>query len=416
LYHKFYPNTKNISISVDSLVVTKGLVANFNKTPQLIQVTATTMNINSNVADLTWQNINNDGQTQEPFATAKLVFGNASEWLANWAPVAHLIHGRVEALEQLAAQGIANRFSHKMAYTLFASNLVDYSKKYRGIQSVVMHELEGFADVQLTTKESGEWSVPPHFIDSVAHLAGFIMNCSDYNDTKNNFYVTPGWKSMQFAKPLVPGSKYRSYVKMIPTIEDRTIYLGDVYIMQADMIVGKVSGIQFRQYPRILLSRFFSPPDKMAALEGTSTTTSTSTSKPRLTPVSESAVMTSESQSTVFGVGSTTNYEVKPDLSTLTGAMEDLKPTTTTVEIPVAAKSANSITSRAIMLIAKEAGLELSDLEDDANFVELGIDSLLSLVLSEKFKTELDVKVSGSLFLDYPKIGDLTRWLEEYYG
>lgn len=402
-------------MSVDNLVVTKGLVANSNKsTSQLIQVTATTMNINSNVADLTWQNVNNDGQIQEPFATAKLVFGNASEWLENWSPMAHLIQGRIEALENLAAQGIANRLSHNMAYTLFASNLVDYSEKYRGMQAVVMHELEGFADVHLTTKESGVWTVPPHFIDSVAHLAGFIMNCSDYNDTKNNFYVTPGWKSMQFAKPLVPGSRYRSYVKMIPTVEDRTTFLGDVYIMQSEVIVGKVSGIQFRQYPRILLSRFFSPPDKTSASEGTRT--STSPNKSRLTPASESTVVTSESQSTVCDVTSTTHYEIKPDLSTLTGAMNDLKPSTTVVEIPVTTKSANSITSRALMLIAKEAGLELSDLEDDANFVELGIDSLLSLVLSEKFKTELDVKVGGSLFLDYPKIGDLTRWLEEYYG
>lgn len=79
-----------------------------------------------------------------------------------------------------------------MTYTLFASKLVDYAEKYRGMQSVVMHELEGFADVQLTTKESGVWTVPPYFIDSVAYLAGFIMNCSDAMDTQNNYCVTSG--------------------------------------------------------------------------------------------------------------------------------------------------------------------------------------------------------------------------------
>ena len=121
------------------------------------------------------------------------------------------------------------------------------------MQSAVMHELEGFANVQLTTKESGVWTVPPYCIDSVTFLAGFIMNCSDAMDTQNNYCVTPGWKTMRFAKPLVPGAKYRSYVKMIPTVEDPTICLGDVYIMQG---YGLVGGTQFRRYPRILLSRF----------------------------------------------------------------------------------------------------------------------------------------------------------------
>ena len=73
-------------------------------------------------------------------------------------------------------------------------------------------------------------------------------------------------ESMRFAKPLVPEAKYRSYVKMIPTVEDSTIYLGEVFIMQEDANMGLVGGIQFRRYPRISLSRFFSAPDKMAAM------------------------------------------------------------------------------------------------------------------------------------------------------
>ncbi|EON63729.1 hypothetical protein W97_02957 [Coniosporium apollinis CBS 100218] len=59
------------------------------------------------------------------------------------------------------------------------------------------------------------------------------------------------------------------------------------------------------------------------------------------------------------------------------------------------------------MLIANEAGPELSDLDDSASFANLGVNSLMSLVVSEKIRTELDVKVSGSLFLDCPTIGDL---------
>ena len=104
--------------------------------------------------------------------------------------------------------------------------------------------------------------MPPYFIDSVAHLAGFIMNVSDVMDIKNNFCVTPGWNSMRLARPLVAGEKYQSYFKMIATAEDSDIYLGDVYILQKEKIIGFVEGIKFRRYPRLLLSRFFSASDE----------------------------------------------------------------------------------------------------------------------------------------------------------
>jgi monodictyphenone polyketide synthase len=91
------------------------------------------------------------------------------------------------------------------------------------------------------------------------------MNVSDAVDTKVNFCVTPGWNSMRVARPLRAGAQYRSYVKMIPTIQDPSVYLGDVYIFQDDNIIGMTGGIKFRRYPRILLDRFFSVRDKDAS-------------------------------------------------------------------------------------------------------------------------------------------------------
>lgn len=403
-------------MNVTNLVVTKGLVAqSSNKTPQLIQVAASTANVHSGEVDLTWQNVNNDGGVHEPFATAKVCYGNESEWLSSWASMAHLVHDRIESLERLAAEGKANRFSRKMAYTLFASNLVNYAEKYRGMQSVVMHELEGFADIQLTTKESGVWTVPPYFIDSVAHLAGFIMNCSDAIDTQNDYCVTPGWKSMRFAKPLLPGAKYRSYVKMIPTVEDPSAYFGDVYIMQNDAIVGMVGGIEFHRYPRILLSRFFSPPDKTTAIEA----------KPKVsvsqTPVAAPTLGIPKTAATDTDPVQSHNEILPTKIPTATAAPPQVVKGAATATAAVSPSTeplatSSSITAKALQLIANEAGLETSDLEDDVSFADVGVDSLMSLVISEKFRIELDVKVGGSLFLDYPTIGDLRKWLEEYYS
>jgi iterative type I PKS product template protein len=438
LYGKFYPRTKRPGMDITNLVVTKGLIAQKGSTttPQLIQVTAKTASIESGILDLTWQTVDCDGSASEPFATANIVFGESQQWLSSWSPMAHLVLHRIEMLETLAAQGKANRLSNNMAYTLFANNLVDYSEKYRGMQSVVMHDLEAFAEVQLSTKDDGaKFTVPPYFIDSVAHLAGFIMNCSDSIDTQQNYCVTSGWQSMRFAEPLTAGSRYRSYVKMIPTAEDSSVYLGDVYILRAEdnVVVGMVGGIHFRRFPRLLLSRFFSAPEvpreaekeptpavkrgkvsilqaPVAAEKSTDWSTESNTSdsgfdephpvkskkialKPN-TPVTIEVAMSEDMPSSAISVGTATSSE----------------------GIRTPPSGGTTVAGKALDLIARETALDLADLQDEAEFCNLGIDSLMSLVLAEKFRLELNVKVNGSLFLDYPTVGDLRRWLVEYYN
>jgi monodictyphenone polyketide synthase len=412
-------------MNMANLVVLRGLVAQKNtKMPQYIRVTISTADIYTNVAELTWQNVLNNGTADEPFASANIYYGDSSEWLKSWIPSTHLVQGRIEALESLAENGIANRFNHNMAYLLFANNLVDYAEKYRGMQSVVLHELEAFADIKLTTEKSGTWTIPPYFIDSVAHLAGFVMNVSDAIDTKANYGVTPGWRSLQFAKPLVAGAKYRSYVKMIQSDEDPTVYFGDVYIMQDGVIIGMCGGIQFRCYPRILLNRFFTTPEEAGAVShAAASATPAPKAKAQLqlppaaaapAPVATAVVATS--------VLATTPAPTLVPVSTPipASASEPVKqsnPSASAIDaVPAAADETNSVAAKALILIAKEAALELSDLTDDASFANLGVDSLMSLVISEKFRGELGVTVTGSLFLEYPTIGDLRSWLLEYYN
>jgi monodictyphenone polyketide synthase len=401
-------------MNVANLEVLKGLVANSSPTrPQMIRVSITTPDITSNVAELKWYNVDANGGADEAFASATLLYGDPSEWLASWLPLAHLVQSRIRDLERLATAGIANRFTHNMAYLLFANNLVDYADKYRGMHSVVLYELEAFADVVLSTDKGGRWTVPPHFIDSVAHLAGFVMNVSDAMDVKNNFCVTPGWRSMRFAKPLVPGAKYRSYVRMTPTAEDPAVHLGDVYILQEDVIVGMVGGIQFRRYPRILLSRFFSAPDDAKAPP-----VAIATSKPQPQAPAAPTKLAAEPPRPA-ALPETPGVAPVPVPAATTSHVHPAPPVAPApAAAPAGAPSADdtTTTAKAIQLIASEAALDLADLTEDASFASLGIDSLMSLVIAEKFREQLGVVVSGSLFLEYPTIGDLRSWLQEYYN
>ncbi|KAI1734862.1 putative polyketide synthase [Xylaria scruposa] len=401
IYKKLYPNSEHVDMNIVDLVVHKGLVAQQEKkTPQLIRVSAEVVSDQPGVAKLQWHNVGSCGAIQDPFATASIHYGSASHWLNSWSSLAHLVEGRVESLELMANEGIATRFSRDTAYWMFAKSLVDYAPKYRGMQSVVLKGLEAVANVVLDTELGGSWTVPPHFIDSVAHIAGFIMNVSDAVDNTANFCVTPGWRSMRFAKALVPGGRYKSYTKMFSTKEDPAVYLGDVYILQDGVIIGVVEGIQFRRYPRILLDRFFSPPDspKSQNFSGAPASIAPKTAIP--IPEATDAPYNQARPAEV------------PSLQK-TEPTEKVKAITANHQTPI---EEAGIVAQAMKIIADQAGMELSDLQDDVHFSNIGVDSLLSLVIAERFRVELGVPATGGLFLEYPTVGEVMMWLAEYYG
>jgi acyl carrier protein len=250
--------------------------------------------------------------------------------------------------------------------------------------------------------------MPPHWIDSLFHIGGFIMNGSEASNTKDYFYVTNGWSSCRMLKPAVPGGNYRSYVRMAPDTEPN-MYVGDVYVMQDGEVVGMMGGMRFRRVHRILMDKFFSPSD----------------------------APTGEAKSTVVVQASPANAKVAAKTKTKTAqrAPVKIKPVVQAkpvvhkvVEIKVeekkeavtvvnsdsdAPEAAGGVVGDALKLIAKETGLDLSDLTDEATFVELGVDSLTSLVLAETFKKQLSIEVKSSLFLECVTVNDLKVWLEQ---
>ncbi|KAL8708708.1 MAG: hypothetical protein Q9220_006433 [cf. Caloplaca sp. 1 TL-2023] len=415
IFEQLRPGTKKVDMNMADLVVLKGLVAQkTSKKPQRFQVTAIA-DLTKSKADLRWHNVNDDGSLVDEdtgFATAVIYYGDSDSWLNDWARMEHLVLGRIGSLAGMAQEGTINKVNRNMAYRLFAS-LVDYADKYRGMQSVTLNDYEAYADVTLTQEKGGIWTIPPHYIDSVAHLCGFILNGSDAVDNKNNFFVTPGWKSMRFAKKLEAGGKYQSYVRMIPTPEDPTIFLGDVYILQDNHIMGMVGAVKFRQYPRILLNKFFSAPDaNLPQGESKAATTSKThdvakaapTKKATAPPKTEEKPAEKQVEKPMATAESVEKQDPSVEDSGKKGhdAMANL--------------DNDSVAAKALKLIEKEAGLEDSDMKDEATFGSLGIDSLMSLVIAEKFREELQITVGGSLFLEYPTVGDLKAWLMEYYA
>ena len=377
---------------------------------QLLQLEAK-IDLHTQATIIHWYNVSKEGiRSEASFASATVRFEDPAAWQTEWARVTHLVNGRIQALSRMAADCTANKLSKNMAYTLF-KNVVDYSDKYRGMQSVVLSEYEAYADISLVPERHGSWHTPPHWIDSVFHLAGLIMNGSDASNTKDFFYVTPGWGSCRMDGPLKPGVGYRSYVRMFLT-EEPNMHAGDIYVLQDDVIVAMMGVMKFRRVPRLLMEQFFSPPDlkkKSTAGEVPAKPVATTTAAavpalkkaqpatvPPLPDIEAPAVSASRLGEKVPGPAS-----------------EMSKPTTIEAATPAIAL-ANSVIADCLRLIAGETGLDVDELTDDASFIELGVDSLMSLVLSEKFRSELRLDVKSSVFIECSNIGELKEWLEQY--
>ena len=86
----------------------------------------------------------------------------------------------------------------------------------------------------------------------------------------------------------------------------------------------------------------------------------------------------------------------------------------TPVNAPISETTHASKLAQALSIIAAESGLAPTDLNDDTFFGDVGIDSLMGLTVSARFKEELDVDLDfNALFYEHPTVGDLKAFFGE---
>ncbi len=80
----------------------------------------------------------------------------------------------------------------------------------------------------------------------------------------------------------------------------------------------------------------------------------------------------------------------------------------------VTGATANDEKFQAVLkVISEESGVALDELTDESNFVDMGIDSLSSMVIGSRMREDLAMELAAdfSLFIDCPTVGDLRKWL-----
>lgn len=370
LYKLVRPGTETVHTNVCHMEVFKPFIANDDGKGQTIRLSATTHDITTGRANLVFAS--GTGKTETQHAKCFVDYGSGTAWLAEWQRNAYLVKGRIESLKRDASSGKAHRMLRGMAYKLFGA-FVEYDSKYRGMEEVILDspELEATAHIAFQTKESdGNFVCSPYWIDSLCHLAGFIVNANDAVDSSKQVYVSHGWESMRFAEPIKADKNYRSYVKMQPL--PGNMVAGDVYIFDGDRIIGMCGSLKFQCIPRTLLNTFL-PPRGLAAQKA---------------PVAAKAA---------------------PKAVTAKPVKKSAPPH---VQIPK--KAGPSVTSHVLDIIASEVGIPVDELADGIDFANMGVDSLMSLSISGRIREELEIDAPSSLFVDYPTVGALKGHLAQF--
>ncbi|KAI4129005.1 MAG: hypothetical protein LQ338_002472 [Usnochroma carphineum] len=377
LYKLLRPDGPSVQMNVCNMEVSKPFIAETTAPKgQMIRLSAT-MHLTNNKADLVFSS--GSGKSIVEHAKCHVEYGSGAAWLAEWQRTAYLIKGRVESLKKAAEAGTAHRMLRGMAYKLFAS-FVDYDKKYRGMEEVILDspELEATSHVAFQTSPTdGDFFCSPYWIDSVAHLAGFIVNANDTLDSSKQVYISHGWESMRFAEPLQATKTYRSYVKMQPA--GNNMVSGDVYIFDGDKIIGLVGALKFQCIPRQLLNTFL-PPRGLAAIKAPLAVNPRLAAKP---------------------AAASKPLSIKPSA----------KPHASSISLR---EPAPLVTTKALGIIAAELGIPVDELADSIEFANIGVDSLMSLSITGRMREELEIEVQSSLFTDYPTVRGMKGFLSRY--
>lgn len=347
--------------------VGKPLIVNTNATSQMINISARK---DSSSDDIKMNLVSLDGTGSVNHADWIVTPGNSKSWMKTWAKTTYLYRSRIASLRHSSAASQVHHILGSMAYKLF-SVIVTYGPKYRGIQEVFMDGELSEATAQVLFQSNaadGKFACSPYWIDSLAHLSGFVLNGSD-TTPQDTVFISHGWDSMRFALPLSSGYSYTTYVKMQETGE-RGVMTGDVHVLNDDVVVAVIAGLRFKAIKKKLLSNLLPKTGEQAPLEGYAPSHSSQTSA--ILPLEQTLIP---------------RHSYQPKNTSVASAM-----------------------------IAAQMGADPAILENDKIFADLGVDSLLAIDNQTKLRGDIAIDVPSSYLTKPSTMGDLKQYVQQTHA
>ena len=284
-------------------------------------------------------------------------------------------------------EGKTYRFNKSMIYKMVAA-VAEFDCNYRAIDDIILDSdtLEACGNVRYNCSDEGLFHTHPAILDALSQIAGFVMNANDSADLDKEVYVNHGWRRFEMFEPISAGKLYQTYVKMEPRPDN--LWEGDIMVFDAGRVVACFKGITLQGVAKRTLHFILSreAPSK-------SETELKATGSPAPIPVS--APNENLFSATLQPSSSIQNNESK-DLASKDG-MISIPSDPTPLDLQESKSSRN--TQQALKIIAEQSGIAMSDIQDESNFIDMGIDSLLVLILVDRFKEDLQLDIPTSILM-----------------
>ncbi|KAL2132795.1 hypothetical protein VTI74DRAFT_3364 [Chaetomium olivicolor] len=398
-----HPGAMDGVVDVSDLVVDKALIPH-GEAPQLLRTTlamtwppkaaATTRK-----ASIRFTTYFADGKLDTEHAACTVRFTTNAQQKSVQKKVPEY-QARIKRLYDGMARGEFVRYTRRSGYKLMSS-MASFHPDYKLLDNLIMDEAENEATCKMNfddAKAAGTFAAHPAYVDAITQVAGFAMNAKDDTDITKEVYVNHGWGSFQVYEELAKGKTYEVYTKMVRE-KGSDMAHGDVVVLDGERVVAFFKDLSLRSVPRKALRVVLqSALDKGIRQRGGKPGAVAKTAKPSVPPVKSAAPEAPKSAAVAS----------KPTPSPIAVPERAPKPK------PKIGGNANDEKFQAVLrVISEESGVALEELTDESNFVDMGIDSLSSMVIGSRMREDLsmDLAADFSLFIDCPTVGALRTYM-----
>ena len=352
----------NTAILVKDMDMQEALIINDSPEPQIVRVQGKYSRKQKKV-EIEICSASNKGQAEKVHAKATVVFGDRQGEKQDLYTAMGSVGTQISALKSDVASGLTERFTTSMAYRMVAS-LAHYEDSHKGVKESYLNsttlEAHGVVSTAARNRLQGDFAIHPCTFDSILQLATFVQNANENSRFDLEVYVVRGWESLFIEGPLSPDEEYETYVKM--TAQDKDTSIGDIAIRKGDQLVGCIKGVRVQRVPRRLMDVMFKP---------------------------------------------------KPDVATAHPSSNN-KLTVQAVSDKIRKKTDGpSKLDKALTIIAEESGISIPEMKDEDFLGDLGIDSLLVLVIASRFREELSLDLASSFLMEVNTIGGIRAYFKD---
>ncbi|KAG6995597.1 hypothetical protein G7Y79_00044g080680 [Physcia stellaris] len=370
LQKRYRPHQDNILVDVSDMTISKALILRAGAAQQLLQARVE-VDWSTDAAAIQFMSFDKHQKLQEHSrCVVRFKDRNLTQELQK--TLANVKH-KMQTLRDGIATGVSARFNRPMVYRAIRP-LARFHEDYRAINEIVLNSntLEASSQISFeNVKRDGTYHTHPAIIDSLTQSCGFTMNCNDGTDLDQEVFMNHGWGSFQIFESLNFDRKYTTYTHMVEGADK--LWHGDVVIFDGEEVVAYFGQIAIQGVPRRVLKVILSI---------------------------ESGNKPQKQQPTHRNQAAPLKSDPIADATEVNAAISE----------PTHA----SKLAQALSIIAAESGLAPTDLNDDTFFGDVGVDSLMGLTVSARFKEELDVDLDfNALFYECPTVRDLRTFLGE---